>query len=228
MIQPVHGAVAFQIPSNDVAQPFELTLLPQRAVWLESVRTLLVADVHLGKALTFRRLGTPVPRGTTTANLDRLSQLIERLSPTRLVVLGDFLHSRFAHSATTHEALKGWRTRWPELELVLVRGNHDDKAGDPPAWLGMRCVDEPWRLEGTPLALCHHPQDVPGAYALAGHVHPSVSVGTRWERLRLPCFHSSPTRMVLPAFGEFTGTHPVRCCDGEQVHAVAEGLVMRV
>ncbi len=91
----------------------------------------------------------------------------------------------------------------------------------------MRCVDEPLRVRG--LALCHHPQVVPGAYVLAGHLHPGVVLGARgFERLRLPCFHFGNHCGVLPAFGAFTGLHIVRAAAGERVFVVADDSVRAV
>ena len=110
-----------------------------------------------------------------------------------MVFLGDLLHSAHAHAPATLQALAQWRKQHAALELLLVRGNHDDHAGDPPAALGMQAVDEPLRLGG--LALCHHPQPRDGAYVLAGHLHPCVVLGGRaHERLRLPCFHFGEAR----------------------------------
>jgi DNA ligase-associated metallophosphoesterase len=202
-----------------------LGLLAERAVWLEDRRCLLVADVHLGKAATFRRLGLPVPRGTTTGTLDRLAALVERLAARQVIVLGDLLHSAHAHAASTLGAFARWRARHPGLEMVLVRGNHDDRAGDPPASLGIEVVGEPLRVGG--LALAHHPRPVPGRAVLAGHLHPCVRLGGRaGDRLRLPCFHFSRGVGVLPAFGEFTGMHPVQPTPGDATFLVAEDRVV--
>ena len=86
-------------------------------------------------------------------------------------------------------------------------------------------VDEPLPLGG--FALCHHPRAVPGAYVLAGHWHPCVRVeGRALDRLRLPCFWFGEAVGVLPAFGEFTGMHPIRRTEGDRVYAVAEGQVV--
>jgi DNA ligase-associated metallophosphoesterase len=186
-----------------------LHLLPQRAAFVPAVGTLLVADAHIGKAVSFRRLGVPVPQGTTTETLDRLSECVGATSATRVIFLGDFLHSVRARAPDTLAALARWRAQHARLELTLVRGNHDGHAGDPPAALGVHCVDEPLPLHG--LALCHHPQSVPGSYVLAGHLHPGAVLGGRAnDRLRLPCFHFGPYGGVLPAFGAFTGLHVVR------------------
>lgn len=201
-----------------------LMLLPQKAALLTDSRTLLVADAHVGKATSFRALGVPVPRGTTSETLAGLSALIDRHAVQRVVFLGDFLHSPKAHAAATLAAVARWREAHTALPLVLVRGNHDDRAGDPPAELGFAIVDEPLR-DGA-LALCHHPVPVDDAYVIAGHLHPCVSVhGRAHERLRLPCFHVGPHVAVLPAFGSFTGMHPVRRSEGDRLFAVADDAV---
>lgn len=204
-----------------------LVLLADKAAYLPDERCLLIADAHVGKAVSFRKLGVPVPRGTTTAGLTRVTALARATGAQQVVFLGDFLHSEHSHAASTLAALAQWRREQPQLALTLVRGNHDDRAGDPPPALGFCVVDEPLPLGG--FALCHHPRAVPGAYVLAGHWHPCVSVGGRaFDRLRLPCFWFGETVGVLPAFGEFTGMHPIRRAEGDRVYAVAEGQVLRL
>lgn len=201
-----------------------LTLLPQKAALLPGSGTLLIADAHIGKAVSFRTLGVPVPPGTTSDTLARLSDLVVRHQVGRIVFLGDFLHSAHAHAPSTLAALARWRAQHPSLELLLVRGNHDERAGDPPASLGMVVVDEPLAESG--LALCHHPRPREGRYVLAGHLHPCVTLaGRAHERLRLPCFHFGASLGVLPAFGAFTGMHPVARAPGERVFVVADDSV---
>ncbi len=198
----------------------KLQMLPQRAAYLPEHRTLLVADAHIGKAVSFRRLGVPVPGGTTTETLQRLSAAVAVTGAEEIVFLGDLLHSVRSRAAATWAAVGAWREAHAHLRLRLVRGNHDGHAGDPPAAWDVRCVDEPWALGG--LALCHHPQPVPGAYTLAGHLHPAVLLGGRaHERLRLPCFHFGAAVGVLPAFGAFTGMHVMERRPGDRVCVVA-------
>lgn len=212
-----------------------LVLLPGRAAWLPQRRMLLVADVHIGKALTFRRLGVPVPHGTTGDTLARLATLLERHSIGHLVFLGDLLHARTAQASSVQSALHAWRESHAGVEMTLVRGNHDLHAGDPPASLGVMLVDEPWLLPApgaqatSGLALCHHPARLPGRQVLAGHLHPAIALGARArDRLRLPCFHFSDDVGVLPAFGSFTGMHPVQRSAGDQVYAIGDQAVHRV
>ncbi len=203
--------------------PCRAHLLPQRALHLPDAGLLLVADLHIGKAHSFRRLGVPVPGGTTAGTLARLSAAVAASGARHLVFLGDLLHAARGRSADTLAAVARWREQHPALQLTLVRGNHDSHAGDPPPDWGVQCVNEAWHPPQAPgLALCHHPQDVPGAYALAGHTHPAVLLGGRaHERLRLPCFHFGPAVGVLPAFGEFTGMHVMHKAPGDRVFVVS-------
>lgn len=198
-----------------------LVLLPRKAAWLPDHATLLIADAHVGKAQSFRRLGVPVPHGTTGETLSGLSALIDEVHARRVVFLGDFLHSSHAQSPATQRALAEWRVRHAKLDIALVRGNHDQHAGDPPASLQIAIVDEPLRLGG--FALCHYPRAQPGGYVLAGHEHPCVSVGSGLDRVRLPCFRIDDEIGVLPAFGAFTGMHGVQREPGRRLYAVLEG-----
>lgn len=202
-------------------------LLPEHALWWPEGRVLFVADLHLGKAATYRALGQPVPSGTTLENLRRLSQLVSHYQPQELVFLGDFLHAAQARTASVLGQLPLWRASHAGLSCTLVRGNHDSRAGDPPADLNINVVDEPHII--GPFAACHHPQTHATHAVLAGHQHPVVQLqGPARDRLRLPCFVFHQRRAILPAFGEFTGGHPVVAQAGVQLYAVGGDAVWRL
>jgi DNA ligase-associated metallophosphoesterase len=176
-----------------------------------------VADLHLGKAATYRALGQPVPGGTTGENLARLDALIERHAPRRLVFLGDFLHA--AQARTVLATVEAWRARHAGVAMTLVRGNHDSRAGDPPDTLGIEVVNEPFLL--GPFACCHHPQSHATHFVLAGHLHPVCRLhGAGRDSVRLPCFVSEARQAVLPAFGEFTGGWLVPRAEERRFYAV--------
>jgi DNA ligase-associated metallophosphoesterase len=210
-------------------------LLAGRALWWPGERTLFVADVHLGKAESFRALGVPVPAGPTESTLRRLGGLVDAVGARRLVVLGDLLHARPAQAASTLEPLRAWRRARAGLHCVLVRGNHDDRAGDPPADLGIETVDAPSPL--GPFALCHEPSDRPdspdtatcGGYRLAGHQHPAVRLtGRGGAARRPPGGRGGRAEAVLPAFGDFTGAATIVRRTGERVFAIAGDAVLEV
>ena len=202
----------------------ELQLLPERALWWPQRRALFIADLHMGKAATYRALGQPVPGGTTQENLECLSALVARHSPQQLIFLGDFLHAAAARTASVMAALALWRKQHADVQMTLVRGNHDSRAGDPPASLRIEVVDEPYLL--GPFALCHHPQLHATHFVLAGHVHPVCRLSGRGrDSLRMPCFVAAAGQAVLPAFGEFTGGWMVGAEVGRRLYPVGGNLV---
>ena len=216
-----------------------LWLLPERAVYWPRGGALIVADVHFGKAATFRAGGIPVPGGTTAEMLRRLSAALDRTAATRLLILGDLLHARTGRAPHTLEQVAAWRAARPTLAVTLIRGNHDTRAGDPPADWGIECLDAP--VVEAPFAWLHEPLTsdelrvtsdefrddtrhsslVTPHYPVAGHVHPAVALGGNGRALTLPCFYFGRDYALLPAFGEFTGTAVVRPRPGEQVFVLA-------
>ncbi len=192
------GALSMRIGGEAVE------LLAERALHWPRARTLFVADLHLGKGAAFRAGGIPLPRGATANDLKRLSVLLARTGATTLVVLGDFLHAASGRVDALDVAFRAWRATHPALDLVLVRGNHDAHAGDPPVGWNIHVVAEPHPL--PPFLGCHAPVTPRSGYALCGHIHPGVRVGGGAERAaRLPCFVVGPRRAILPAFGRLTG-----------------------
>ena len=214
-----------------LGQPLPITcagrtvwLLPEHALWWPEGRVLFIADLHIGKAATYRALGQPVPSGTTAENLRRLSELIQHYQPAQLVFLGDFLHAAQARTASVLSQLEAWRQSHASVNCTLVRGNHDSRAGDPPPGLNIQVVDEPCLV--GPFAACHHPQTHSTHAVLAGHLHPAVQLqGPARDRLRLPCFVFDQRCAILPAFGEFTGGYTVEPKPSVQLYAVGGDAV---
>jgi DNA ligase-associated metallophosphoesterase len=203
----------------------EVVLFAERAAYWAGAATLLVADPHWGKAATFRAAGIPVPHGTTADGLARIDAMLSRTGARRIVFLGDFLHAREGRVAATLDALRTWRTTRHDIEMLVVRGNHDRHAGDPPPELGVACVNAP--VVEPPFVFAHHPTVSDAGYVLAGHLHPFVDlVGPARQRERLPCFWIGAGGAVLPAFGDFTGSSTITPAPGDRVFVVAEGQVL--
>lgn len=205
----------------------ELWLLAEKAIYWPAQRALLVADIHFGKAAAYRRLGQPVPQGTTQANLQRLDALLAQHPSRRLIFLGDFLHAPESRTPATHAKLLAWRQRHPQLQISLIRGNHDRRAGDPPVELEIEVVPEPLLL--GPFALRHEPDPHPSHHVLAGHLHPAFRLqGRGRQSLRLPSFCIGERVSLLPAFGSFTGMMEIDAANWQRLYVVGEGSVWQV
>ncbi|HEV2609275.1 MAG TPA: ligase-associated DNA damage response endonuclease PdeM [Noviherbaspirillum sp.] len=219
--------MSVNLPSAVVAIAGEtIELLPQRAAYWQARRTLLVADIHFGKAAAFRTQGVPVPHGTTAQNLSALDGIAAQREIEHILFLGDFLHAKAVQGSATMQALVTWRSLRPGLQMTLVRGNHDSHAGDPPEALGMNVVDEPHRV--GPFLFCHHPAVHDDAYVFAGHVHPVYRLAGRGDMLRLPCFLIGSGCALLPSFGAFTGGYAVHPSEGDRVFVTTDDAVHEV
>jgi len=146
-------------------------------------------------------------------------------------VLGDLLHHKRGLDAPTVDAVARWRASRPALRITLIRGNHDRAAGDPPCDWDIECLAGPHNL--GPFSLVHEPpaedDDMPETPTLAGHIHPCVRLyGAGRQSMRTPCFHFSNTLGLFPAFGSFTGTHPVSPRRGDRVFAVGDDRVIEL
>jgi DNA ligase-associated metallophosphoesterase len=204
----------------------KLVLLPEKVAYWPAKKALFVADFHLGKAASFRSAGIPLPSGTTTENVERLGRAIDKTGAGQVVFLGDFLHSKQGRAGSTFGRFAAWRESRKGVELTIVRGNHDKKAGDPPDAWGVRCIEAGESL--GPFILNHEPGASRGGYALSGHIHPAVRLSAGGESLRLPCFWFGARYGVLPAFGAFTGSAEVLPKRGDQVFVIAEEEVLQV
>lgn len=203
-----------------------LQLQADRAVYWPRQRTLIVADVHLGKGAALRRAGVAVPSGSTCEDLARLSRLIADCGAERLLVLGDLFHARLVGNEPAMAAIDAFRARHAALHWQVLRGNHDRALGAlPPHW---RIDWHEARLVEPPFVFAHEPAPDARGYVLAGHVHPVVVLRTRVDALRLPVFWFARATGIglLPAFGAFTGGYAVRPAPGDPLYAATpDGLV---
>ncbi len=204
----------------------KLWLHPFRAAYWEREKTLLIADLHLGKALHFRREGLPVPAAVSNENWDRLLALLLDFRPQRVLLLGDLFHSEYNRE---WEDFCQTVEQFDQVSFELIMGNHDFLPAE--AYRAARLKIHEEQIQLGPFLLSHHPlEEVPeGLYNLAGHIHPCVFLqGSGRLRERLPCFHFGLQQGVLPAFGAFTGMAAVRPRQQDQVYVIAGEQVLEV
>lgn len=201
-------------------------LLPERAVWLPAHKALLIADLHIGKGMHFRKAGIPIPGGVVQSDLMRLDQLVRQWQPAEVIFLGDLFHSLYN---SEWDAFGLQISRMQKVRFTLVLGNHDILEQTHYDQFGIRvCPDE--MLLGT-LVLSHDRLDmVPeGKYNLAGHIHPGFRLrGKGRQSATLPCFHLGPQAGILPAFGRFTGMKVMSLQPGDQVVVVVNDKLLSV
>lgn len=221
------GAMSLDGAHWDVIAGERVAFLSQRAVWWEGRRTLILADLHIGKAETLAAAGAALGGGVLDETLSRINALMLLLKATRIIIVGDLLHAPAGLTPLLVARVREWR-RSIGADIVVVPGNHDRR---------IEAVAREWDLGVTgstliepPFGFVHDPVDVPpsadGHVWWVGHVHPCVWLGGRGDGLKLPCFIVSPRVVQLPAFSVFTSGVCVRPGPAERVHVIADGTVV--
>ena len=167
--------------------------------------TLIVSDLHFEKGSSYAPGGQMLPPYDTRSTLRRLAAVIARHRPARLVALGDSFHDLGADrrmDAADAQTLAGLVAS--VADWVWIEGNHDPA---PPPHFGGR-VCETLALGG--LVLRHEPTEGPAPGEIAGHLHPCAKVRGQGRAVRARCFAGDGTRLVMPAFGAYTGGLNVR------------------
>ena len=180
-----------------------LVFLPDKALWVEQQRLLLIADVHLGKADHLQAHGIAIPSDGERANLQRIEQLSQRWQPAELIVLGDLVHHPKAISSELEQRVVALMDSL-HCSITWVEGNHDQRSR-----LGTLQGQASQSRQG--LWLSHEPEEPPeGQLNICGHLHPVSILRQASDQMRLPCFSlvRSIPRLVLPAFGCLTGGFP--------------------
>ncbi len=200
------------------------TLGSEKELFWPEKKTLIISDLHLGKIKHFSSNGIQVPLQANQNNYWRLSSLLSKYNCKRILILGDLFHSVYN---SEWEAFIDFIKNYSELNWVLVKGNHDILGDHEWKRAGLTVHEE---LIESGIIFTHEPLEKSSEfYNIYGHIHPAVRLeGMALQRLKLPCFFFGKTEGILPAFGEFTGTHVVKPKKGESVYALGEGQVIKV
>jgi DNA ligase-associated metallophosphoesterase len=208
-----------------------------RSLFWEDERTLIVADLHLGKTGHFRKSGIAVPQTVFKEDLQRLMSELQYFKPQQVVIVGDLFHSEANKEL---ELFKKWRKDISSVPIQLVKGNHDILHDDWYKKAGITIYDEELTVKN--FCFKHDFSDSPKEslrtrlpttdselYSFSGHIHPGISInGSGKQSLHFPCFYFKKEYAVLPAFSRFTGTYPILPQKDENVFAIVNNGVMQI
>lgn len=201
----------------------EWTLHPEKAIFWREEQLLIVTDIHLGKSGHFRKSGIAAPGGINKKNLDRLANLIESFEPVELLILGDLFHSDANKDWLEFEE---WRNSLPDLKITLVTGNHDVLHHS--FYESGNIQTTPVLKRGTFTFKHHHDIDSESdSIVVSGHIHPAVKVKVKGRQsIKVPCFLFRKNHVLLPAFGEFTGTYIIKPDETDHIYGVVENNII--
>ena len=202
----------------------QLILCPEKAIYWPKHKILLISDAHFGKVAHFRKNGLAIPGTAAIGNFFVLQQICNRFEVDQILFLGDLFHSS---ENLDMELLARWRNTNTHIAMQLVIGNHDIINPTVLEQFGIVIIGH--TLCKAPFYFTHKPADdcPKGLYNLCGHIHPGVKLRLKSvEYLKLPVFYFSKQGGILPAFGVFTGLHPIQAKEGDKVYAVAENNII--
>lgn len=192
------------------------------ALFWEKHSILLISDVHLGKVSHFRKYGAAVPQQAVQQNFDALTAVVDHFKPKSILFLGDLFHSALNIEWSLFEQ---W-VQTTSQEIILVSGNHDIISPLKYEALNIKVIPE---LTLDSFLLTHHPEERDGFFNFSGHIHPAIKLsGLGRQSVRLPCFYKTEHQMIVPAFGEFTGTYTLEPCEDCEVYALLGDAVLPV
>jgi DNA ligase-associated metallophosphoesterase len=176
-----------------------VTALPEGALWIADAKTLIVSDLHLEKGSSYALRGQMLPPYDTHAALMKLTDLMLRLQPDIIVSLGDSFHDRAGPATMDPRDRELLQLLMSRCDWIWVEGNHDGKAPETLGGVARNVL----HIGG--LVLRHEPTEGAAPGEIAGHLHPCAKVHGRGRSVRRRCFAYDGERLVMPAFGKFTG-----------------------
>ena len=198
------------------------TLHHSGALFWEEQKMLLISDVHLGKVAHFRKHGLAIPESAILENFVKLNSVLEVFNAEIIVFLGDLFHSKINNEWHFFAA---W-VNSIEAEIILVEGNHDIIAKQNYSDLNIVILS---KLLIEEFLLTHHPTQSEAYFNFCGHIHPGIKIKDLGRQaLKLACFFNKENQMILPAFGEFTGSYFLKPQKNDAVYAIANDRIIKV
>jgi len=215
-----------QMPLSHKILDQQFWLTTDRTMFWEEEKALVLSDLHFGKTGHFRKSGIAVPGSVYKEDLQRLLTQIQYFQPRELIIVGDMFHS--AANKEMDLFLK-WRSDLADIEIRLIRGNHDILHSDWYIGAGIKMSQQ--TLSRNQFQFVHDVSDhkkmevskngTEPSYLFSGHIHPGIRIrGLGRQSLCFPCFYFGQTYAVLPAFSRFTGFSMISPEAREQVFAI--------
>ena len=204
-------------------------LSPHRCIYWEEEKALILSDLHFGKTGHFRKHGIAVPQDVYKEDLQRLMEQIAYFKPNKIIAVGDLFHSR--ENLEMNLFLK-WRNDFPDIDFILVRGNHDILSKEWYASAGIQVTEGILTIQN--FHFVHDPAEndkaiIENGFCFSGHIHPGVHIsGLGKQGLSFPCFHFTKTQAILPAFSKFSGYVILRRKKTDHVFAIAEEKIIKL
>ncbi len=207
-----------------------LWLSPDRCIYWEEEKALILSDLHLGKSGHFRKSGIAVPQNVFKEDLQRLFALIQFFKPSQLLIVGDLFHS---HANKEMDLFLKWRKDLSYLNFRLIPGNHDILTKKFYKEADIEMTKQ--KLSVKNFCFTHdinqtcEEESSNINFTFSGHVHPGIRIsGIGKQQLYFPCFYFTKEYAILPAFGLFTGLYNIKPKSGDKIFVLVEKNIVKL
>ena len=201
-------------------------LLAEKAVYWEEKKTVILADIHIGKGTVFRKAGIPIPQGIMDDDLLNITRLLTHLNAEKCIIVGDLIHAQSGISPEVKKKFSDWLQN-TKCEIHLVLGNHDHALiNNLPAEWPLHIHNEGLLIE--PFYFSHFPIYKEEWFVWSGHLHPKVEISNNYDRLVLRCFQIFKDLAIIPAFGFFVGGTLVKKSKDCKIYIIADDAVIEI
>jgi DNA ligase-associated metallophosphoesterase len=174
------------------------------ALYWRDEKLLVVSDLHLEKGSSYAARGVLLPPYDTAATLERIAGTLSRHDVHIVVALGDNFHDQGGAARLAGADRARLSALQRGRDWIWITGNHDP---DPADGIGGSFAQA---VALGPLVFRHEPAPEPSPGEIAGHLHPVARISRRGHTLTRRCFASDGARLVMPAFGAYTGGLDIR------------------
>jgi DNA ligase-associated metallophosphoesterase len=213
-------------------------LSPQRFIFWEKEKTIIISDLHLGKTGHFRKEGIAMPQQVYKEDLQRLFSILQQYKPSRLLIVGDMVHSKQNKEL---DWFCRWRNDFAQIDFTLIKGNHDILKDE---WYHDNCINTLTEMQIDGLRFVHDDTkrenivteeeneivvDNQLLPTISGHIHPGILMrGIAKQSLQLPCFFFNQKQCFLPAFSHFTGSYILKPQKGDDVFVMMKNEIYKL
>ena len=203
-------------------------LSPERVLFWEQEKILIVSDLHFGKTGHFRKSGIAVPQSVYKEDLQRLFAQISFFKAEQLLIVGDLFHSIVNKEM---DFFLKWRKDISQLPFLLIKGNHDILSSN---WYQEASIEVRNEYKIHQFIFIHDPNESvttteDGSFIFSGHLHPGIIVrGLGKQSLRFPCFYFTEKQAILPAFSHFSGLALIEPKKKDQVYAIVNQSILQI
>ena len=166
--------------------------------WPEK-QTVIFSDLHLEKGSWFAKQNVLLPPYDTLDTLNRVEKVVNYFKPSRVISLGDSFHDDTWMERISKEQIAKILNLTNNYEWFWIQGNHDPSGVPSLGGINLNDYLDP------PLTFRHEAKRETTDGEVSGHFHPKAKIKLNRKSFSYPCFISDETRVILPAFGSFTG-----------------------